>query len=86
MRRLLLSTFLLCTLAWAGGKRDDEPVDPAADAPPEPPTAALAIGRRVSGQLFGGGFGHQKRFKSLWGESGKPGFPSWNPYVIAAHP
>lgn len=64
MRLLLFSALLLSALAWAGGRRDEEPTDPAVDAPPEVPSAALAIGRRLSNQLF------QGDTESLWASAG----------------
>ena len=56
--------------------------------------APLQIGPQRLGQLFRRRFGHQKPFKKRakippgprpW-KSQKGGFPSRNPYVIAAHP
>ena len=55
MRCFFSALLLASALTWAGGRvEENEPNDPAADVPPPPPTAALALGRRVSSQLFAG--------------------------------
>ncbi len=65
MRWLVVAAALTSALAWAGGRLEEgEPSDPAAEPPPPPPTAALALGRKFSTQLFAGDTG------ALWAEAG----------------